>query len=279
MTIQNDPSLSQSTSPTPRPASRWGLFWDMFLVIVLLAGAYFRLTGIYWGEYQFLHPDERFLIWVGTDITPIKQEMAKTDGSGTTKVWMSLGDYFNSQSSTMNPVNRGHGYYVYGTLPMFFTRLMVEWTFGHSGFDEMTQMGRVLSTVADLLTVLLVYVIAKKVYDRRVGVLAAAFSALAVLQIQQSHFFTMDTFINFFTLLTIYFAVRVLLEGNTAVNWRRDPLFLLSLGFGISLGCAVASKLNAVPVALMLPLPCWYASSALMLKIAKNKPCAISATW
>ena len=41
------------------------------------------------------------------------------------------------------------------------------------------------------------------------------------------------------------------LEQLTA--FIRHPLFLLSVGFGFSLGCAVASKLNAAPVAVMLP--------------------------
>ena len=63
--------------------------------------------------------------------------------------------------------------------------------------------------LADLLTVLLVYLIARRLYDRRVGLLAAAFAAAAVLMIQQSHFFTMDTFVNLFIYLAIYFAVRI----------------------------------------------------------------------
>jgi len=37
-----------------------------FLIAVLTAGAYFRLVGYDWGEYQYLHPDERFLTLVET---------------------------------------------------------------------------------------------------------------------------------------------------------------------------------------------------------------------
>ena len=36
-------------------------------------------------------------------------------------------------------------------------------------------------------------------------------------------------------------------------NFPRDPLFLPSLGFGAALGMAVASKLNAAPMAVVLP--------------------------
>lgn len=275
------------------------LIFDLLLVWVLLAGAYFRAVGLNWGEYQYLHPDERFLVWVGSDITPVKcldPAYGIYDCPPDKKAWMSLSEYFDTVNSTMNPNNRGHGFYVYGTLPMFLTRFLVELVYGRSGFNEMTDMGRLLSALADLLTVALVYVIAARLYDRRVALLSTAFVSAAVLMIQQAHFFTMDTFVNFFIYLAIYFAVRVALldwrsperptqpleeghivelqEGsetashslvtsqgepgavrylNVAFAFARHPLFLLSLGFGVALGSAVASKLNAAPVALLLP--------------------------
>ena len=81
---------------------------------------------------------------------------------------------------------------------MFLARYVVEWIYGQSGFQEMTNVGRALSTTADILTLLLVYFVGKHVYGRRVSLLAAALSALAVLQIQLAHYFTMDSFTTFF---------------------------------------------------------------------------------
>ncbi|UCC52071.1 MAG: phospholipid carrier-dependent glycosyltransferase, partial [Anaerolineaceae bacterium] len=267
---------------------------DLLLVIILLSGAYFRLTGIDWGEYQYLHPDERFLVGVGTDITPVKcidDTIPSNACPPEQKAWMSWGEYFDTAKSTMNPHNQGHRFYVYGTLPLFMVRYAVEWLYGHSGFDVMTDVGRAFSAMMDLLTVLLVYLIASWVYDRRIAILAAAFSALAAMQIQLSHFFAVDTFLNFFTWLAIYFAVRIAGE-NWAINppessedsggenvadgddsgrlttsrsttnssYRRHistfikhPYFRLSIAFGFAAGCAVASKLNAVAVMIMLP--------------------------
>ena len=213
--MENLTPKEQDSLPSAAPSPKKGIpFWvfDLLLVLVLLAGAYLRATGLYWGEYQYLHPDERFLVWVGTDISPTK--LIDTP-NGPEKVWISLSEYFDTANSPLNPNNRGHGFYVYGTLPMFVTRFAVEWVFGHTGFDVMTQMGRAFSALTDLLTILLVYLIAKRIYDRRVGLLAAAFSAAAVLQIQQAHFFTMDTFSNFFAYLAIYFAVRIMTDPRT----------------------------------------------------------------
>lgn len=243
----------------------------LLLVLVLAAGAFFRFSGIMWGEYQYLHPDERFLVWVGSDISPVD----------------SFSEYFDTTNSSLNPHNVGHGFYVYGTFPMFLARYAVEWIFQHSGFDVMTQVGRVLSAVMDLVVVLLVFMTAKELYDRRVAILAAAFSAASVLQIQQSHFFTMDTFMNAFMLLAFYFSVLVAkhpatpavlegqgLESENAVPVGEDPrrvdspraslvgrirgvlgnpLFWPSLGFGIALGLGASSKLDAAPMALALP--------------------------
>ena len=123
-----------------------------------------------------------------------------------------------------------------------------------------------------------------------VWVLAAAFSAFAVMQIQQSHFFTMDTFIVFFVILAIYLSVLAMdaLERNGYKEPEEDIVddetpapeaapqsvsFLSRMGrvlsqyvsahhlvplafsvaFGVALGCAMASKVNALPVAMMLP--------------------------
>jgi YYY domain-containing protein len=291
-----------NTPPQPAPKKKRQLvtpvIYDVLLVYILIFGAFFRFVGIQWGDFQYLHPDERFLVWVGTDIQPIgtSPEALGTPPNITNNPWRanfssaypdchSWGGYFDASCSPLNPNNRGHSFYVYGTLPMFLTRYIVQGIYGHSGFNEMTIVGRVLSALVDLLSVILVYAIGSRVFRKPVGLLAAAFSAFTVLNIQQSHFFTMDTFSSFFTLLAIYYAVRVsLVEGeskavqstgvdsSTSLSPEDDdggqsqtllsrltviakhPYFGLSIAFGIALGCAVSSKLNSAPVAFVLPV-------------------------
>ena len=264
----DNPSAS-TLPPAPRRDST-GHLYDSLMLLVLLVGLILRGVGLDWGEYHYLHPDERFLVWVGSDIQPISAEQNWAQlPTVESAPWRAnypeelpdcqeWGGYFDASCSPLNPNNRGHSFYVYGTLPMFAARYVVEWLYGHSGFNEMTNVGRALSALVDLLTVFLVYLVASRNYDRRVGLLAAAFSACVVMQIQLSHYFTMDTFANFFTLLAIYYAVRVSkeqreLQGSSLKRFIRHPYFLLSIGFGVALGSAVASKLNAVPVAVVLP--------------------------
>ena len=168
-------------------------FWlyDVLLIGVLLVGAYFRLTGIDWGDSQNQHPDELFLTSVTYDIQPVH----------------SLAEYFNTSTSTLNPHNTGHGYFVYGTLPVFIVRGLADLT--HQ-LANLQLFGRQMSALADLASVALLYFMVKRLYGPRVGILAAMFSALAVMQIQQSHFYTTDNFATFFMLLATYFAVEIM---------------------------------------------------------------------
>ncbi len=286
--------------PAPHRKNRWvtPLIYDVLLLYVLVFGALLRYIGIEWGDWQYLHPDERFLVWVGSDIMPIgtpQDQLGLPPSTANNPARMlrnftypdcqSWGGYFDASCSPLNPNNRGHSFYVYGTLPMFITRYLVQGIYGHSGFNEMTTVGRVLSAFVDLLSVVVVYAIGKRLFSKPVGLLAATFAAFTVLNIQQSHFFTMDTFFSFFTLLAVYYAVRIgLVERDTKAattaseagqvtvtaegpvgeapetlesrlrSLAVSPYLWLSIAFGISLGCAVASKLSATPVAFVLPV-------------------------
>ena len=206
------------------------------LIGLLVTAGYLRFSGLLWGEYQYQHPDERFLVWVVADLAPVEQ-------------WT---DYFNTAQSTLNPANRGHGFFVYGTLPVFSTRYLTDALFPQSGWQEILQVGRALSAASDLLTVLLVYLTAARLLGRRLALLAAWFSALAVLQIQQAHYFTVDSFATTFTMLAIYLAGRMLATG-TPTPTSRSASLLAALSFGIVVGLAMACKLNTFPVAFLLP--------------------------
>lgn len=219
--------------------------YDLLLIVVLIGAAYFRVVGLHWDETQHLHPDERFLTMVETSLEPVKTP----------------GEYFNTTASTLNPHNTGYGFYVYGDLPLLLVRYLAEW-FGQTGYDEVNIVGRQVSAAADLGVIFLLYLIASRLYGRKVGLLAAAFSAVTVMQIQQSHFFTTDNPANFFAFLAIAFAVliaddrtpaRTGGDGVTLGAVLRDRLLWLSLGFGLAFGMAVASKLNAAPMAVLLP--------------------------
>ncbi|MBC8333958.1 MAG: glycosyltransferase family 39 protein [Anaerolineales bacterium] len=257
--------------------NKHSLFYDIALVLIILAGFWFRSVGLDWDDGQHLHPDERFLTMVETAIIPVESadELIGAPPTGCE----SWGGYFDTACSSLNPHNRGHGFFVYGTLPIFAARYVAEWV-GETGYSQVNLIGRQLSALADLLSIVVLYFIVARLYGRKVALLSAAFSTFAVLQIQQSHFFTVDTFTNFFMFLAIYFAVEIAFrsnlkkEGTSPLSLReraegeghyktsntdyitqliRNPLFLYSIGFGLALGMAVASKINAAVLAILLP--------------------------
>ena len=194
----------------------------LFLLVFVLAG-YLRLTGVNWGEGQHQHPDENFLSGVLSRLqaqkctdTDIPVEACPPEQ----RTWLSLADYFNSKTSTLNPYNRGETFFVYGNLPMTLTRVAAD----ALHVTDVKMLGRQFSALADLFTILFLYLAVSHLYNRRVALLASLFSALAVLQIQQSHFFTSDLFVNAFAFLAIYLAVRILdARGPENMIYEAEP--------------------------------------------------------
>ena len=248
----------------------------ILLIAIIAAGAYLRFVGLDWDTNQHLHPDERFLTMVSSSISSVK----------------SVGDYFDTKKSSLSPYNKGYGFFVYGTAPIFIVRYAGEgvdaikaWATGDSetmksiglmlvgtekspgvlrafgsGYDQVHLTGRALSALFDLVSVYVVFLIGTRLYDRRVGLLASAFYSFSVILIQQAHFFTVDSFANTFVSLAIYFSVRALDE----TKWRHY------FWFGVFFGLSVASKINTAPLALAIVL------AAFVVLYRAYKPSAIS---
>jgi YYY domain-containing protein len=253
--------MSKETKETPEqngPEAResfWAVvarqswLYDLGLILILLLAAYLRFTGLDWDQGQHLHPDERFLTQVESALTPVADWPA----------------YFDTANSTLNPNNVNFDFFVYGTFPIFIVRYVAEWM-DMAAYDQVYLVGRALAGAADLLVIAFVYLLGARLYDRRVGLFSAAFSAFAVLQIQISHYFTVDTFLTLFTLIALYLAVcvatsdfavkRVVEAEDGTQHEERQPDFRLLhfILFGLALGMAVASKVTTVFVSLALPL-------------------------
>ncbi|MGZ6347031.1 MAG: glycosyltransferase family 39 protein, partial [Anaerolineales bacterium] len=275
------------------PRKKWYWLFDLLFIGVLLAAGFLRFTGAGWGDLSIQHPDEDFLTSVTLGIQPVGTPADQLGIPPTlaTQSWRGIsskaypdcivwGGYFDTNCSPLNPHNHGFSFYVYGDLPVIMTRYLATWL-GQLG--HLTLFGRYLSGVMDLGTLLLLFLIVRRVYNSRVALLASAFSAVAVEQIQQSHFYTTDNFVVFFMFLTLYFAVLIatgewksspgkpVVDGMDEENAAKEPspgsriisdlkalvsnpLTLLTIGFGISLGMAAASKINAAVIAVTLPV-------------------------
>lgn len=161
------------------------------LVAVLVVGTYFRMViGLYWDLDQHLHPDERFLTMVTERI----------------EIPSSVGLYFDSGRSPLSPYNQDFSFFVYGTLPIFLTKY-ISTVVGMANYGSIHIVGRVLSSLFDLLTILAVFLLGKRLFSAQVGLVAAVLLALCAQNVQLSHFFGVENFTSFFVLLSFLLAV------------------------------------------------------------------------
>lgn len=246
------------------------------MVIVMLAGGYFRFVGLNWDDFTHLHPDERFLTGVaatlGGALNPSGSGEARSAQIATCAARYpdtgGVGTYFDALCSTLNPLNSlsSTGLYVYGTLPLFIARgagdMMVDLSnwFAHNvlantnpdfirydgsqwtSYDGIHLVWRFLSAVSEIGVILIAFLIGTKLHDKWIGLLAAVFYAAAVFSIQMAHFGTVDVIGNLFAALSLLFAVRVQRDGKLS-----DYLL-----FGVFFGCSVASRINLAPLAALI---------------------------
>lgn len=239
----------EPSAKTSRPPLR-GSFVLLLMAILLIAG-WVRAYNIDWDEGTHLHPDERYL-------TMVVSALQFPDA---------LSQYWNTAESPLNPTNRGYVGYVYGTLPLFVTRAVAGWMDQsctepsrpagtvlrlallnasgpcyegqYTGYGGIHFVGRALSALADLATLVALTLLARALYGNKTALLAAALYAFAVLPIQHAHFFVVDSFATVFVAWTLFFAVY-------AVRYRQPWLLLLA---GFATGLAVASKISVWPLA------------------------------
>jgi len=251
------------------------------LAVILLSAAALRLTGLDWDGFQHHHPDERYITWVATTI-----EFPSIFTSDWAAQW-------RPETSTFNPFRWPPGAgsegivvlqdqprdFAYGHVPLYLgvlaTRLAERvgpllvpllpsgWSFtadvlngaGRIEFHHLAAVGRALTALFDVGTVLLVFLLGRRLYGVTAGLLAAALLAVTVLHIQLAHFFTSDPYMTFFVVAALY--AMVMAHSNAArdgfMNDERPGRALVFLCLaGVMVGLAVGSKFSAV--LLLLPL-------------------------
>lgn len=113
-----------------------------------------------------------------------------------------------------------------------------------TGYNGIHLIGRSVSAVTELLSLIFVFLIGRRLYNKWVGLLAVAFAAAAVFPIQLAHFWTTDAFTNLPVTMTVYFAVR-------AKDRARFIDFALA---GTCFGLAIASRINTLPLIIVIVL-------------------------
>jgi YYY domain-containing protein len=225
----------------------YGLDWDQML------SRYAWLAHLYGtgaAQGTNFHPDERQIMYQVVKLS-----------------WpTSWAQFFDQAHSPLNP-----HFFAYGSFPLYLLAslgnlLSRVWP-ALADFAHLTLSGRVLNALFDTASVLLTAWLALLLTSpRRVGdsgeaddsagpvrpytarswsiaLLAAACVAFTPFEVQQAHFYTVDTILVFFVLLTLVACVQ-LIDTPRPVRWS----LIAGLGFGLGL----ATKTSALP--LLLPL-------------------------
>jgi hypothetical protein len=231
--------------------TRW---WHMLaLGITAVLGLAVRLYGLDWdnmlSRYQWLahlygpgsaqgtnfHPDERQIMYQVVKLS-----------------WpTSWAQFFDEAHSPLNP-----HFFAYGNFPLYLLasigNLLSHISPTLADFAHLTLTGRALNALFDTGTILLTAWLALLLTPdptpgrRRawsVALLAAACVAFTPFEVQQAHFYTVDTLLLFFVVLAVLACVK-LIRTEKPVRW--------SLVVGLGYGLALATKTSAAPLALPL---------------------------
>lgn len=210
----------------------------VLLALILSVGLGLRLYGLNWDDGHYLHPDERFIAQVSDD---------RVHWPG----WSDLGQLLDPDSSPINPRRDGTDgnalSFAYGTLPIY-VQGVVSWLLDSLWADRLGEyerlylVGRVLTAFADAVTIVITFLLGRRLFGSTAGLIAATLYAFLVLPIQLSHFFTVDPWLTMFVTAAILAAVR----------FHDNPTLGRSIALGAVIGCAFATKAS-VP-SLLVPV-------------------------
>lgn len=252
--------------------SKWKQ-WALLTAVLLLAAA-LRWSGLDWDDYNHYHPDERYITWVATTIewtARWRTALDPTQSPFNPFYWPP-----NAASAGIEVPQDAPRDFAYGHVPLYLgvaaTRLLEavgpslrplfpdNWLFTRDilnaretiEFRHLTAVARALTGLVDLLSIVVLFLLGRRVYGAAVGLLAAALLAVNVMHIQLAHFFTADPYLTFFALTAVTFMVR-------GADERPLPNLLLAAVF---VGLAVGSKFSAVLLFVPLAVAAWFADGA-----------------
>ena len=194
----------------------------LLLLLIVAAGAAVRFYNLGWGApYYHFHIDEHFVFNGALEIR---------------KNFFAAGD--------------SPKFFMYSPLPMYVLIGVMELyeriahplnlALKDDGIRFML-LGRSISAALGTATIPLVYLIASRVSGRVAGLLAAVLTAAGVLHLRESHFFSVDVSMTFFSVFAWLLLIDVAVHGRTRTY----------VAVGAAIGAAAACQYTA---AFLLPL-------------------------
>ncbi len=180
------------------------------LVTAFLFGSFLRFYNLNWDQGHFFHPDERN---IAAAVSRIR--------------------FFDQ----LNPK-----FFAYGSFPIYLYRMVGEtiseithdnqWVYD---WEKINLVSRGISAFFSSLTIILVYLIAQKIWNRKVGLIASFLTTFTVSLIQTAHYGVTESMLVFWLMLIFLLSLQ-LLEKQRLKDY-------LKIGFIV--GLATATKVSA----------------------------------
>ena len=199
------------------------------ILVLVVFGLAARLPGLKWGLPYFYHVDERgfgkfTIFYFKGDLNPHFFEVPSLYTYMTAAVWS--------------------GYYLAGKLSGRFDSREDFFRAYYRDPTVFVVLGRLLSVLAAVGTILLLFIIGRKMYGLRAGALAALLLVFSLEHVKLSHYFIPDVTMVFFLMLSFLFIWSIYTTGKTSS-------YILA---GLFAGLAYATKYGGHFLALPLLL-------------------------
>jgi 4-amino-4-deoxy-L-arabinose transferase-like glycosyltransferase len=188
------------------------------LTTVFCLGGFLRFFNLNWDQGHFFHPDERNIAAAVSRI-----------------------QFFDQ----LNPK-----FFAYGSFPIYLYRIVGEaiaiitgnndWVYD---WGKINLVSRGVSAFFSSLTIILVFLVAKKIWNRKVGFIASLLTAFTVSLIQTAHYGVTESLLVFWLMLILLLSLQ-LLEKQRLKDYIK---------IGLIMGLATATKVSALSLT-VIPL-------------------------
>jgi hypothetical protein len=191
-------------------------YHSLVLIIIFSLAAYLRFTHLNWDQGLALHPDERNIAAAVTRLN-----------------W---------------PTTTDPEFYVYNGLPLFLADISsqiiscltnnIRW---QTDYGKINLITRSYSALFSLLSVLFFYLIAQKIFKKKISLLLTFLASTTVALIQHAHFGVTESLLLLELLILSWLSIRLIKEKS---QW-------LLLAMAIILGNSLATKSSALAFAII----------------------------
>ena len=195
----------------------------IILISILVIGCLIRLYGIDWGLPYLYDPDEPIFVTAAGRILSNRNLNPHWFGApATTLIYMLAGLY-----ALIFLMGRGLG--IFASSGDFQSLYYQDPTIFYLS-------GRLISAVFGIATIVIIYLIGTRVFNRTIGFMAALFIAISPLHVKYSQLVRMDILMTFLILLALWYCLNIL-ENNSLSNYVLASFFT---------GLAIVTKYPAV---------------------------------